>query len=155
MAGKSALISWGILLVGGGLMAAVWLNARPAPPEGGMTGAALLRPDDTRLVARGEEIYARACAMCHGANLEGQPGWRTTRGLAPAHDASGHTWHHPDSLLVQITRDGTQRMGGTMPPFGQALSEEDIIAVLSFIKSRWPEQIRKAHDRINAQAGGG
>lgn len=28
-------------------------------------------------IAEGEALYAEACAACHGAQLEGQPDWRT------------------------------------------------------------------------------
>ena len=144
---------WPVVLAGGVVLAGwVWVGS------GGETGAlqqgaGLLRPDDAELVALGRDVYARDCASCHGTNLQGQPGWRTRRGLAPAHDASGHTWHHPDVLLLQIVREGTERMGGTMPPFGQKLTEREMLAVLSFIKSRWPQRIRQVHDSINARAG--
>ena len=62
-------------------------------------------------LARGEAVYAEACASCHGANLEGQPNWRSPgpdgRLPAPPHDETGHTWHNPDRLLLQITALGT------------------------------------------------
>ena len=133
----------------------VWLGSgRQGGAGNGPTQAGLLRPDDARLVAKGKAIYAKACANCHGANLEGQPGWRTRRGLAPAHDETGHTWHHPDTLLLRVVREGTVAMGGTMPAFKGVLTEEDMLAVLSFIKSRWPRRIREAHDAINARAVG-
>jgi mono/diheme cytochrome c family protein len=41
---------------------------------------------------------------------------------------------------------------GAMPGFAGRLSDEDIIAILSFIKSQWPPRIRAAHDRINRRA---
>ena len=141
----------GVVLVGG-----AWMGGGQRGAGGGPTAqAGLLRPDDATLVARGEEIYAKACASCHGANLEGQPGWRTSRGLAPAHDETGHTWHHPDTLLLRIVREGTVQMGGTMPAFKGVLTEEEMLAVMSFIKSRWPQRIREAHDAINAKAAAG
>ena len=37
-----------------------------------------------------------------------------------------------------------------MPAFRDRLSDDQIWAVLSFIKSRWPADIRAAHDRISA-----
>src|SRR6188474_2752267 len=65
---------------------------------------------DTALVALGENIYRVHCAACHGAGLEGQPNWkeRLPNGKLPAppHDASGHTWHHSDQQLVDITKYG-------------------------------------------------
>jgi mono/diheme cytochrome c family protein len=36
-----------------------------------------------------------------------------------------------------------------MPAFEDVLDDADIVAVLSFIKSTWPEEIRKRHDRMN------
>ena len=40
---------------------------------------------------------------------------------------------------------------GAQPGFEGVLSDEDILAVLSWIKSRWPASIRKQHDEINAR----
>ena len=71
---------------------------------------AVLSPDDAEIVARGEAVYVAHCALCHGRNLEGQPNWQTRdkEGFLPAppHDESGHTWHHPDRLLFDITKVG-------------------------------------------------
>ena len=147
-------VNWTAVMAGVGIAAvgAIWAGRLL---DAGTGGAALLRPDDAALVARGEEVYRKNCASCHGADLRGQPGWQTTAGKAPPHDASGHTWHHPDRMLVMVTRQGTMRRGGAMPGFGESLSEEDIVAVLSYIKSRWPEEIRAAHDRINARSAAG
>jgi mono/diheme cytochrome c family protein len=123
--------------------------------------ATLLRPDDGSVVARGKEIYGAACASCHGANLEGQPNWRDRGpdGLLPAppHDDTGHTWHHPDAVLFEITKFGMQKFAGpdyksAMPAFEGRLSDDDVLAVLSFIESTWPPNIRRRHDAIN-QAG--
>jgi mono/diheme cytochrome c family protein len=128
-------------------------------PEAGPPG--LLRPDDAALVARGAEVYAEACASCHGASLEGQPDWRERREdgrlPAPPHDATGHTWHHPDAQLVALTALGPAALAGRgyrsdMPGFGDVLTEREIMAVLSFIKSTWPDEIRAAHDAMNREA---
>jgi mono/diheme cytochrome c family protein len=133
---------------------AVWA-LRPAADAGPR-----LRPDDTVLVERGRQVYARHCAACHGANLEGQADWRErgADGLLPAppHDASGHTWHHPDAQLIAITKLGVARAAGlqdhrsAMPAFEGVLADEDIVAVLSFIKAQWPPAIRARHDQVNA-----
>ena len=66
---------------------------------------------------RGQVLYERECASCHGVNLEGQVGWRDTKvdgmRLAPPHDKSGHTWHHPDELLYKLTKYGFEAMIGS------------------------------------------
>jgi S-disulfanyl-L-cysteine oxidoreductase SoxD len=122
----------------------------------------LLKPDDAAVTARGAEIYAEACASCHGDALEGQPNWREKlpngRLPAPPHDETGHTWHHPDADLFAITKQGTAALVGggyqsDMPGYGAILSDDDIIAVLSFIKASWPQEIRERHDDINRRAG--
>ncbi len=121
----------------------------------------LLHPNDRRLIGQGERIYQVRCAACHGANLEGQADWRERgpNGLLPAppHDESGHTWHHPDEQLFRLTKLGVAKAAGlpdyktAMPAFEGVLSDEEIVAVLSFIKSRWPVAVREKHERINAQ----
>ncbi len=151
----SRLVPMAVLLAGGLLVGWIWFGGGASRPGGQQAQASLLRPDDAQLVARGADLYARACASCHGANLEGQAGWRTDRRFAPPHDQTGHTWHHPDQLLFRMVKEGTIPMGGTMPAFKGMLTDEDIIAVLSYIKSRWPRRIREAHDGINARAARG
>lgn len=131
----------------------------PAPTG---TGPGLLRPDDAAVLQRGEQLYRSLCASCHGANLEGQANWRERgpdgRLPAPPHDENGHTWHHPDEVLLQLTKEGVAKAAGLpdyathMPVYDGALSDEDIVAVLSWIKSRWTPEIRARHDEINRQA---
>lgn len=110
------------------------------------------------LVSFGKVIYRKNCADCHGANLEGQPNWkeRSDTGVLPAppHDESGHTWHHPDSLLFQITKLGGQAsmpegMTSGMPGFEDTLSDAKIWAVLSYIKSTWPTPIQARHKAMS------
>lgn len=120
----------------------------------------LLRADDPQVLAQGRKIYETHCAACHGARLEGQPNWRErdAAGLLPAppHDASGHTWHHPDAVLFEITKHGVAkaaRMPGyrsSMPAYEGVLSDEEIVAVLSWIKAQWPEKIRAQQEEVNA-----
>jgi mono/diheme cytochrome c family protein len=116
-------------------------------------------PDDPRQVALGEVVYRENCASCHGAKLEGQPDWRIRkpdgRLPAPPHDETGHTWHHPDDQLFPITKLGLkpplapEGYESDMPVFGPILTDEQIWAVLAFIKSRWPEKIRTRQNILN------
>jgi mono/diheme cytochrome c family protein len=104
-------------------------------------------PRDAKLVALGARVYAEHCASCHGAKLEGQPDWRKRlpngRLPAPPHDESGHTWHHSDRVLFEITKYGLvpphapKDYESDMPAFGGKLSDEEIRAVLAYIQSHW------------------
>jgi mono/diheme cytochrome c family protein len=118
-------------------------------------------PTDAMQVARGKTVYAEQCASCHGARLEGQPNWQSRkpdgRMPAPPHDASGHTWHHPDQVLFEITKQGISPFAppgyeSDMAAFGGVLSDADIWAVLAFIKSSWPEEIRRRHTALSERA---
>ena len=103
-------------------------------------------------ITLGRELYAVHCATCHGLELQGEANWQVQNEdgsfRAPPHDASGHTWHHSDSLLLESIRRGGTRLpdsiGGTstMPAFGELLEEGQMIAILTYIKSTWPEDIR-------------
>ena len=104
------------------------------------------------LVARGKVLYQQHCGSCHGANLEGQPNWRErdADGMLPAppHDMTGHTWHHADALLFDVTKWGSTAVVGSdymsnMPGFAETMSDGDIWAVLAFIKSTWPLDIQE------------
>jgi mono/diheme cytochrome c family protein len=125
------------------------------------TRAGRADPEDAAQVARGRAVYAAECASCHGAKLEGQPDWRMRlpngRLPAPPHDASGHTWHHPDRVLFEITREGIAAHApagyeSDMPAFGPRLSDAEIWAALAYIKSRWPPEIRERQARLSQQA---
>jgi len=121
-----------------------------------------LQPDDAQVRALGMKVYAAHCAACHGARLEGQPNWRIRdaagRLPAPPHDASGHTWHHPDEVLFRITKFGVARAANlkdyesAMPAYEGVLTDAEIVAVLSWIKSQWPADVRRQHDEVNDAA---
>ena len=114
-------------------------------------------PSDPKLVARGKTVYAEQCASCHAADLEGQPHWRRRlpngRMPAPPHDPSGHTWHHSDKQLFDMTKIGPGVLvpgyESDMPGFADKLRDADIWAVLSYIESTWPAEIRNRQQRMN------
>ena len=147
-----------LAVAGATLLAALGCAGSQAPLPQGADAS------DTRLVARGETVYWQHCASCHGANLEGQAGWRHRQPdgtlLAPPHDASGHTWHHPDDQLFQITKFGTAAVvpgpyQSNMPGFSESLSDADIWAALAYIKSRWPKEIQEAQPVPQRAINGG
>ena len=114
--------------------------------------------NDTAMVSRGKRIYAVHCASCHGRYLQGQPLWQLVDDYAgrraPAHDETGHTWQHSDEDLFEITKYGRfasapSRYVSYMPAFRDELSDQQILAVLAFIKARWPLGLRVAQAMLN------
>jgi mono/diheme cytochrome c family protein len=129
---------------------------------GVLSGSPQINPNDPEQVALGRQIYAGHCAMCHGDNLEGQPDWKTRkpngRLPAPPHDASGHTWHHPDQQLMLITKKSLSAVvpgyESDMPSFEGVLTDGEIAAVLAYIESHWPNEIQERQRQLTRQAGG-
>lgn len=111
---------------------------------------------ENRNLDQGRALYAEQCAACHGAKLEGEPNWRQPNEdgslPAPPHDVSGHTWHHDNKMLFDYVQLGGQTaleargikdFKSAMPAFGDALSEDEIWAILAFIRSTWPDRARE------------
>ena len=117
-------------------------------------------PDNPAMVALGERVYREHCASCHGEHLEGQLDWRRRKPdgklPAPPHDETGHTWHHPDDVLFRMTKEGVAAVvpgyETDMPAYADVLTDEQIWAVLAYIKSRWPKEIRARHAEVNERA---
>lgn len=98
----------------------------------------------------GQEIFATTCAVCHGAAGQGQPNWRVAKedGTLPPPplNGEGHTWHHADGLLYRIVSQGgavsnLPSFKSGMPAFGERLSHQEIVGVLTYIKSLWGDKM--------------
>lgn len=137
LAGISAVLLLAVSVLVGGLS----LGFKPS----------YIDPANQKLVTQGKQVYDANCASCHGRKLEGEPNWQLRKANgrlpAPPHDETGHTWHHPDSMLFDITKNGlvpgvTAPPGYTsdMPAYKNLLSDDEIRATLAYIKSHWPEQ---------------
>ncbi|MBI1964614.1 MAG: cytochrome c [Betaproteobacteria bacterium] len=102
-------------------------------------------------IALGRAVYEKNCASCHGVRLEGQPDWQRRlpngRMPAPPHDDTGHTWHHAERVLFDITKYGLvpphapPGYQSDMPAFQAILSDDEIRAVLAYIKSHWSAKV--------------
>lgn len=98
---------------------------------------------DPDVVARGEEVYAASCVQCHGGANGGE-----ISDIPPPHNAEGHTWHHGDCQLEDIVRDGLPPRPGAsgqevMPAFRDELTEAEIDAVLTYVKTWWTSEQRQ------------
>ena len=105
-------------------------------------------------VKTGQEIFAANCTACHGISGEGQPDWHMKKpdGTLPAPplNGDGHTWHHADGLLYRIVSQGGSiyedpdypGFKSAMPAFGDQLTQDEIIAVITYVKSLWEGKVK-------------
>ena len=109
----------------------------------------------------GKNVNLENCALCYDTQFEGHTNWqnRDNEGYLPAppHDETGHKWHHPDEYLFLMSKYGIEKIIGkkylnNMPAYENILSDKEIIAVLSFIKSTWPSQIQEIHNNTNVRS---
>ncbi len=103
----------------------------------------------------GQELFAANCSVCHGVGGEGQPDWHVRKDddtlPPPPLNGDGHTWHHADGLLYRIVSQGGKifedpgypSFKSAMPAFGDRLSHEEIIAVLTYVKSLWGDKTKR------------
>ena len=98
--------------------------------NGGDIATDIAPPD---VLAQGELVYQENCVACHGENGKGY--------IGPALNGSAHSWHHADPLLVSFIRDGIP--GTQMAAQRDNLTDEEIDAVISYMKSWWSPQQRQ------------
>ncbi|MFT4068610.1 c-type cytochrome [Paraburkholderia sp.] len=114
---------------------AVYLKSLP-DNQGRKTGPSAT--PDPQVFALGKQIYADKCAICHGANGEGQ--------LPHYPPLAGNQSIEMDSAVNPIrivlnggfppgTKRNPQPFG--MPPFGQELNDAEAAAVVTFIRTAW------------------
>ena len=96
-------------------------------------------------VKQGEVVFKQNCAACHGQNAELTINWKQpdANGIYPPPPLNGtaHAWHHDLDVLRQQIREGGQKYGGVMPPFGQVLTSDEIDMAISYFQSKWPDDL--------------
>ncbi len=101
--------------------------------------------DDFGKVRQGKQIYQGRCASCHGRNLQGQPLWQMkdqySGKRAPALDQTGRVWTQSDDDLFEAASH-------------THLDDQDVLAVVSFIKARWSVGLRVAQATRNPGKAG-
>ena len=91
-----------------------------------------LTPDEVRRVALGAEVYAGACAACHQADGQGLEG--------VAKSLVGSEWAL--AVPAQVIRIVLHGKEGEMlmPPVGGAMTDEQVAAVLTYVRRSWGNQ---------------
>lgn len=119
--------------------------------------ATAARVTDPQVLAQGGRVFQDNCAACHGAQAQGAPNWERPgadgKYPPPPLDGTAHAWHHSRAALRQVIKEGTIRVGGNMPAWGDKLSEAEIEAVIAWFQSHWPDEIYAAWAEMDARAG--
>lgn len=111
-----------------------------ASPEAAVT---VSRPDPA-LIRAGADLFQQNCANCHGAEAEGARDWRKlgTDGKYPPPplDGTGHAWHHPTEILMEVIMDGS--LGdGNMPAWRGKLTDKEARAIIAWFQSLWSDDV--------------
>jgi S-disulfanyl-L-cysteine oxidoreductase SoxD len=143
---------------GGAVLAAVAVGAAFALRPEALPPTHFADANNHDLVWKGYYLYQRSCIHCHGRRLEGDLLWQTRDQFfgrrAPPHDYSGHTWQHSDEELFHMTKFGRfstipPNVKSQMPAYEPHFSDEEILAVIAFIKAQWPLSLRVSQALLN------
>ena len=100
----------------------------------------------------GKKLYAVHCAECHGENGIGQDqenlwGGKDSQGdfIAPALNGKAHSWHHSPKYLFKYTKIGSPKKGSSMPGYGTELNNHEILSIIAYFQSLWPDKIKKLY----------
>ncbi len=149
-------------VVGIPMVAAILLTACASSP--GEDRSTPVRTATVEAAPTGQELFAANCAACHGPSGEGQPDWHIKKADGtlppPPLNGDGHTWHHGDGLLYRIVSQGGMFLEdprdtgfkSAMPAFGDRLSHDEIIEVLTYIKSLWGDKAKRGVPIRESQA---
>jgi mono/diheme cytochrome c family protein len=117
---------------------AVYLKSlgQGSPPEAATS--AVPRTESSLLLELGQRVYDSRCASCHGANGEGKPPEYPP--LAGNQSIQMASSVNPIRMVLNggypPGTAGNPRPYG-MPPFAQSLSDDEVAAVVTFIRTAW------------------
>jgi mono/diheme cytochrome c family protein len=122
----------------GGFQANVFNPARVAW-DGAGSGGPAAAPDPMVI---GKRVFTQNCAVCHQATGLGVPGQFPP--LAGSEFVLSQDWHG-DNHIVKIVLNGFQgpvtvkgqQFNNVMAPWGKVLKDEQIAAVLTYVRNEW------------------
>jgi mono/diheme cytochrome c family protein len=143
-------------------------NPRVYRPHASVASVGALQPksEGDVLFATGQRTYDLMCSQCHGPTAQGDP----SRFIPPL---AGSDWVAApgpgriirfvlDGLQGPITVKGQVWNGGTMPPWRDVLKDQEIAAVLTYVRGNknWgnsasavsPEQVKAVRDKVPARS---
>lgn len=149
------LIYWGLVYFD---QRSGWFNAQVYTPYRSVAQVQSYQPSTGGAsLARGKAVYETVCALCHNVDGLGKPG------QAPPIAGSEWVLGSPNRM-VRIPLAGLsgpvsvkgQEWNLAMPAMGAALSDEDLAAVLTYMRQSWgnkasevtPDQVKKVRAEI-------
>jgi mono/diheme cytochrome c family protein len=118
-----------------------WFNAQLYTPYTDANQLEAYQPVSgaAAILAQGKHTYDSICAACHGPDATGKPGTAPPLAGSEWVNAAGHNRlvEIPQlGLNGQVTVEG-QSWNLAMAPMGAQLSDSDLAAVLTYIRSSW------------------
>ena len=89
-----------------------------------------LTPDEQRRFDAGRDVYKNVCQACH------QPDGRGQEKLAPSLVDSTLAVGRPE-ITTRILLNGKEGSIGLMPPVGQSFTDDQVAAVLTYVRREW------------------
>jgi mono/diheme cytochrome c family protein len=89
-----------------------------------------LTAEEQQRFTAGQEVYRNVCQACHQADGRGMD--KIAPDLVDSAFASG-----PPEVPVRILLHGKEGTVGLMPPVGQVFSDDQIAAVLTYVRREW------------------
>ena len=100
---------------------------------------------DKNQVKKGEVLFLKNCAICHGKKAEKTIKWKKTLSDGsyppPPLNGTAHAWHHPKSQLKRIISSGGKPYDGKMPPFKNTLSSSEQDDIIAYFQHFWNDEI--------------
>ncbi len=117
------------------------------PGKAGVVAAAVrpLAKREQKLFDQGKAQFALVCAACH------QPNGQGLAGLAPSLIYSKWVLGDP-RILARIVLNGKIRENMVMPPWKAAFDDENIAAVLTFVRRSWGHEAEPIDPAVVAEA---
>ena len=104
-----------------------------------------------QIIQLGKSKFEANCSVCHGQDAQGiVEDWkkRLPDGSFPPPPLNGtaHTWHHSPAQLLRTIDEGGVALGGKMPGFKGKLNDAEKHAILDYLYSLWPADIKQRYD---------
>jgi mono/diheme cytochrome c family protein len=117
---------------------AVYLKSLPQAGAKDTEAHAALTPENERVIKLGAALYEKQCVECHKASGAGEPPH-----IPALAGNRALTLSSPANVIRAVMHGGyppsTQRNPRPygMPPFGNILSDDEVAAVVSFVRNNW------------------